>query len=98
MVELLLDNGARQSQTIMGNFPVDIAGFCSRSEVVMTFCKRLEKKIEDEIAKQRGGGTDDKGGLMNLLLEDIEQDEVANTNQVMPMKAVSGVDQAKLLS
>ena len=29
---------------------------------------------------------------MNLLLEDIEQDEVANTNQVMPMKAVSGVD------
>ena len=65
----------------------------------MTFCKHLERKIQNEIAEERSKGTDEQGkNFMHLLLEDIEQDEVANTNQVAPMKAASGYDQAKLLS
>ena len=78
MVELLLDSGAIQKQTILGNTPIDIAGFCNCSEVVMTFCKHLERKIQNEIAEERGKGTDDVGNnFHHLLLEDIEQDEVA---------------------
>lgn len=49
MVELLMSHGAIQTQTILGNTPIDIAGFCNNAEVVMTFCKHLERKIQNEI-------------------------------------------------
>lgn len=31
--------------TLMGNTPVDIAGFMKNTEVVVTFCKELEARI-----------------------------------------------------
>ena len=33
-------------KTILGNTPIDIAGFCNNAEVVMTFCKNLERNSE----------------------------------------------------
>ena len=45
MVKLLLDQGAIQQITAMGNTPVDIAGFCGHAEVVLKFCEHLENII-----------------------------------------------------
>ena len=51
----------------------------------MTFCKNLERKISNEIASARNAGTEDKDNIQALLLEDIDQEENAKTNQVMPL-------------
>ena len=59
MVELLIAHGAEQKQTILGNTPIDIAGFCNNAEVVMTFCKHLERKIQGEIDQARNNGAGD---------------------------------------
>ena len=58
MVQLLLDNGALQLISLKGNTPVDIAGFCSNTEVVMAFCKNLEKQLIKDKEQMGGmGGT-----------------------------------------
>ena len=51
VVKLLQANGAESFKTILGNTPVDLAGFCKNTEVVLVFCKDLERKI---LAKNEG--------------------------------------------
>ena len=76
MVQLLLDSGARQYQTILGNTPVDIAGFCKNTEVVLTFCQELDKRIQQEVAT----------GMPDRVV-----DEEAQSNQVAPEPGAEGV-------
>ena len=45
LVEFLINNGAWSFKTVLGNTPIDIAGFCKNTEIVRVFCKDLEKKI-----------------------------------------------------
>ena len=45
MVKFLLERGAHSFKTILGNTPVDIAGFCKNVGIVRIFCKDLERKI-----------------------------------------------------
>ena len=52
MVEVLLQKGAIQMMTLMGNTPVDIAGFMKNEDVIETFCIDLEKKILEENKKR----------------------------------------------
>ena len=52
LVQLLLENGAEQLANVYDLYPVDIAGFMNKAEVIMTFCKNLEKKIMVENARR----------------------------------------------
>ena len=55
MVKFLLENGAWSFKTLLGNTPVDIAGFCKNTAVVKIFCKDLEKKILAENERKLAG-------------------------------------------
>lgn len=45
LTQLLLEEGAVQTPNIYGYYPVDIAGFSKNIEVVLIYCKYLEKQI-----------------------------------------------------
>ena len=44
--------------TLMGNTPVDIAGFMGQPEIVLTFCRDLEQRIlaENKVRMENAGG------------------------------------------
>ena len=46
LVQLLLNNGAVQMPNVYGLYPVDIAGFSKKSEVILTFCKFHERMMQ----------------------------------------------------
>ena len=50
LVEVLLNKGAKQSLTTLGNAPVDIAGFCGHSDAVLSFCKFFELGLDAQKA------------------------------------------------
>ena len=51
----MIDNNAWSFKTILGNTPVDMAGFCKNTAVVLIFCKDLEKKILTENERKLAG-------------------------------------------
>ena len=55
VVQFLLDNGAWSFKTILGNTPVDIAGFCKNVGIVRIFCKDLERKILENDKRKMAG-------------------------------------------
>ena len=65
MVKYLIENGAESFKTTLGNTPVDIAGFCKNTSVVLIFCKDLEKKILAENERKLAGETIEAAGSKN---------------------------------
>ena len=62
---MLLENNALPSPTIMGNTPVDIAGFTKQTDVVLIFCRHLEQQMIEEKKRAMAGGqtNDEETGL-----------------------------------
>lgn len=54
MVELLLNKGAVNVETKLGDTPVDMAGFCGEIDTVLVFCRDLKKRIDNGLYGPNG--------------------------------------------
>ena len=86
MVQLLLENDAIQHMTTQGSTPVDIAGFMGHKDIVVTFCKDLEKRImiENKVRMENaaGGGMSENGA--DVIENEAIVDKPAKLTQVSP--------------
>ena len=83
MVQLLLENDAIQHMTSQGNTPVDIAGFMGHKDIVVTFCKDLEKRIIIE-NKVRMADNNAPSGLTSENDNEAIADKPSKLTQVSP--------------